>query len=342
MVCNGAVAAVADRRSRYLEEVVEGISKAVSRGTTWRALGEVLKEFSEVDVPTFLAVTSRDELIVWRTSSGLTPLVVGGYGFDMLIASSESSAIEVLDADVRKYLGPAEGIYTSGGYLKFFRAGGGQAKGLCTFELLYTARHDAILNGVAVYEFRKSLGRELSKLLASEVDVVVGVPETATPYAIGLSQATGKPFEVAFVPTAARSRSMMKLNPLERLVAVHLKLNPVRSSLEGRRVAVVDDSMVTGATMRSVSQMLRLRVGVKEVHLLIASPKLVHSCPYSVFELNQDHLIATNLDEEHSRAYLEVDSLAWLDLESVERVSRTFHCSLCGYCFGRESLGGGR
>jgi len=342
VVCDGTVAAVADRRSRYLEEVVEEVSKAVNRGATWRALGEVLEQFSGVDVPTFLAVTSRDELVAWRTPSGLTPLVVGGYGFDLLIASSESSAIEVLDADVRRHLGPAEGVYTSGSYLKFFRAGGGPARGLCAFELLYTARHDAVVDGVAVYKFRKSLGWELSKLLASEVDVVVGIPETATPYAIGLTQATGKPFEVAFVPTAARSRSMMKLDPLERLVAVHLKLNPVRSSLEGRRVAVVDDSMVTGATMRSVSQMLRLRVGVREIHLLIASPRLVRNCPYSVFELSQDHLIAANLDYESIRAYLEVDSLAWLDLESVERVSRTFHCNLCGFCLGRESLGGGR
>jgi len=341
VVCDGTVAAVADRRSRYLEEVVGEISKAVSRGTTWRALEEVLEKFSGVDLPTFLAVTSRDELIAWRSSSGLTPLVAGSYGFDMLVASSESSAIEVLDADVRRYLGPAEGVYASWNYLKFFRAGGRPTGGLCAFELLYTARHDAVVDGVAVYEFRKSLGWELSKLLASEVDIVVGVPETAIPYAIGLSQATGKPFELAFVPTAARSRSMTKPDPLERLVAVHLKLNPVRSSLEGRRVAVVDDSMVTGATMRSVSQMLRLRVGVKEVHLLIASPKLVRSCPYSVFELSQDHLIAANLDDEHARAYLEVDSLAWLDLGSVERVSRTFRCNLCGYCFGRESLGGG-
>lgn len=336
----GAVAAVTDRRSRYLGEVVEELSKAVSKGATWRAIREVLEGFSEVDIPTFLAVTSRDELIAWRTPSGLTPLVVGGYGFDMLVASSESSAIEVLDADVRRYLGPAEGVYVSGSYLRFFKAGSGLGRGLCAFELLYTARHDAVVDGVAVYEFRKGLGRELSKLLADEVDVVVGVPETATPYAIGLSQATGKPLEVAFIPTATRSRSMLKLDPLDRLVAVHLKLNPVRSSLEGRRVAVVDDSMVTGATMKSVSQMLRLRVGVKEVHLLIASPKLVQSCPYSIFELSQDHLIAANLDDEYARVYLEVDSLAWLNLESVERVSRTFRCSLCGYCFGRESLGG--
>jgi amidophosphoribosyltransferase len=133
---------------------------------------------------------------------------------------------------------------------------------------------------------------------------------------------------------------MMKVDPLERLIAVHLKLNPIRSSLEGRRVAVVDDSMVTGTTMRSVSQVLRLRVGVREVHLLVASPKLVHSCPYAVFELSEDHLIATNLGDELARAYLEVDTLAWLDLGSVERVSKAFHCRLCRYCFGVEGPGG--
>jgi amidophosphoribosyltransferase len=175
----------------------------------------------------------------------------------MLLASSESSAIEVLDADVRRYLGPAEGVYASGNYLKFFKTGGGVGGALCAFELLYTARHDAVVDGVPVYEFRKSLGRELSKLLTSDVDVVVGVPETATPYAIGLAQAVGRPFELAFVPTAARGRSMMKVDPVERLVAVHLKLSPVRSSLEGRRVAVVDDSTVAGTTMGSLISRLR-------------------------------------------------------------------------------------
>jgi amidophosphoribosyltransferase len=342
VVSNGIVAAVADRRSKYLEEVVEELSKAASKEATWKAVEKILRGYSDMDIPTFLAITNRDELVAWRTLSGLTPLVIGGYGFDMLIASSESSTLEIIDADVRRYLDPAEGVYVSRNYLKFFKAGDRPGNGLCAFELLYTARHDAIVNGVGVYEFRKSLGRELSKLLASEVDVIVGVPETATPYAIGLSQAAGKPFEIAFVPTIAKSRSMMKLDPLERLISVHLKLNPVRSSLEGRRVAVVDDSMVTGATMRTVSQILRLRVGVKEIHLLIASPKLVRSCPYSVFDLSQDRLIAANLDDEHARRYLEVDSLTWLDLESVEKVSQIFRCSLCGYCLGRERIGGAR
>jgi amidophosphoribosyltransferase len=340
VVCDGVVAAVTDRRSRYLEEVVGELSRAVSRGATWGAVVDVLDGFTGVDLPTFLATTNRGELIAWRTPSGLTPLVVGGYGFDMLLASSESSAIEVLDADVRRYLGPAEGVYASGNYLKFFKTGGGVGGALCAFELLYTARHDAVVDGVPVYEFRKSLGRELSKLLTSDVDVVVGVPETATPYAIGLAQAVGRPFELAFVPTAARGRSMMKVDPMERLIAVHLKLNPIRSSLEGRRVAVVDDSMVTGTTMRSVSQVLRLRVGVREVHLLVASPKLVRSCPYAVFELSEDHLIAANLSDELARAYLEVDTLAWLDLGSVEGASKAFRCRLCRYCFGGEGPGG--
>jgi amidophosphoribosyltransferase len=204
---------------------------------------------------------------------------------------------------------------------------------------LYLARHDAIVDGVSAYEFRKHLGRELAKYLESDVDVVVGVPETALPYAIGFAEVINKPFEMAFMATGGRRRSMLFSDPFEKIVSIHLKMNPIRGVLEGKRVALVDDSMVTGSTIKTVSQILRFRVGVPEVHLFIASPPLIMPCPFSVLRLDMKGLLAANLSQSLARDYLEVDSLHWLSKEDVDRVASRFGLKLCGKCFGVDFFG---
>lgn len=337
---NDKLAVITDRRFKEISELADSIEKLISEDALWRSIEKVLSDFNGKEIPSFIAITKNGDEVIYRSPLGLTPLSIGGYGFDLLIASSESSTIEVLDADVRRYLKPGEGVVVSRNYLRFFQVERSRIWKICAFELLYTSRHDSLIDGIGVYEFRKTLGARLSRQLQSEnIDIVLGVPETAIPYAIGLAQASGKPFEQAFIPTPVRSRSMLKNNPLERLIAIHLKLNPVKSVLGGKRVAVVDDSMVTGATLKSVSQILRNRVGVRELHLFIASPKIIKECPYRIFEFNKDCLISANLDDELLRKYLEVDSVNWLDLESLNDVARMYNCKLCGSCFGREVLG---
>lgn len=332
---------VSDRPSRLLPEIAGAVERALSSSRPREALAEALGAYASADAPSFATLTSRGELVVWRSSSGLTPLALGGYGFDMALASSETSAIEMLDADVRRHLLPGEGVYASRRQVRLFRSGAAGDARLCLLELLYTARHDSTVDGVSVYEFRRELGRRLGRYLGGPVDVVTGVPETALPYAIGLSQAVGAPFELGFVGTLRRERSMMKESIRERLIAVHLKLNPIRRVFEGRRVAVVDDSMVTGSTLKTVAQLLRYRVGAREVHVLVASPKLAGACPYGVVELDPSSLISAHLGESEIERYLDVDGLAWLREEDVESAARAFRLRLCGACFGRSSLGGG-
>ncbi len=333
--------AVADRPSGLLPEIARDVERALSTDRPHARLAESLSSYGSADAPSLTVLTSRGELVVWRSSVGLTPLVVGGYGFDMAIASSETSAIEMLDADVRRHLLPGEGVYASRRQVRLFSTGAAERARLCLFELLYTARHDSTVDGVSVYEFRRELGRRLGRYLDDPVDVVTGVPETALPYAVGLSQATGAPFELGFVGTLRRERSMMKEGVRERLIAVHLKLNPIRRVFEGKRVAVVDDSMVTGSTLKTVAQLLRYRVGARELHVLVASPKLAGTCPYGVVGLDPGSLISAHLDESDIERYLDVDSLAWLREEDVETVARGFCLRLCGACFGRSLLGGG-
>ena len=328
------VAVVTDRRWGREEELLNELFKALkSQRKRVDAFKHVLSLFNDCSTPTLAIITSNREIVVWRTPSGLTPLVLGSYGFDMAIASSESVAIDILGGDVKKFLRPGEGIYMSRYILETFALKPVNSCGLCLFELLYIARHDAVVDGVSVYEFRKALGRELAKYLDRDVDVVVGVPETAIPYAIGFAQEIKKPFELSFVSTGGRRRSMLLSDPFEKIVAIHLKMNPIRSVLEGKSVAVVDDSMVTGATMKTVSQILRFRVGAREIHLFIASPKLVAQCPYNVLSFDMRNLLAANLSHELAKSYLEVDSLHWLSNSDVEKVAKSFGLSICRKCF---------
>jgi len=335
-----AIAIVAERAWGRIQEFVEVFLDEMKKSeNSLEAFKSTLSLYLKESVPSLQMLTNSREVIVWRSLYGLTPFVLGSYGFDMAIASSESTAVDILGGDVRRFLSPGEGLYISRYLFKSFDLSGYPLAGLCLFELLYLARHDAVVDGVSVYEFRKMLGVELAKNLSGEVDIVVGVPETALPYAIGFAQKIEKPFELAFVATGGRRRSMLIGDPFEKIVAIHLKMNPVRSALEGKRIALVDDSMVTGSTMKTISQILRFRVGVKELHIFIASPPLVSACPFGVVKLDVQNLLAANLSTDLAKSYLEADSLHWLSRENVDSVASKYGLKLCGKCFGIDFFG---
>ncbi|MCX8185151.1 MAG: phosphoribosyltransferase family protein [Sulfolobales archaeon] len=342
VVSRDRLALVFDRPSKYSDEVADIVEKAFTSTKPYEDLAKHLSVFRDVDIPTFTAISPREEVVVWRSNTGLTPLAIGGYGFDMVVASTESSVIEVLDADIRKHLLPGEGLYLTRKRVKLFNSEPSSKCRLCLFELLYTARHDSIVDGVCAYEFRKKLGEKLGKYLESRVDVVIGVPETALPYAVGLSHSTGTPLEFGFVNTAREARSMLREGVRDKLIAVHLKLNPIRRVFEGKSVAIVDDSMVTGSTLKTVAQLLRYRIGVRELHVFIASPKLVDTCPYDVVALDPGTLISAYLDDSSIEKYLDVDSLHWLRDEDIDSVADFFRVRLCATCFGRDAVGESR
>lgn len=342
--CNGnSVAVVAERAWSKIEEFTRELLNEVKKGKNSlealkSAIHPYMQESAEV-IPSLQVLTNSREVIAWRSFYGLTPLILGSYGFDMAIVSSESTAVDILGGDVKRFLSPGEGLYISRYLVKSFALSKPVYQGLCLFELLYLARHDAVVDGVSVYEFRRTLGVELAKHLRGEVDVVVGVPETALPYAIGFAQSVEKPFELAFVSTGGRRRSMLLGDPFEKIVAIHLKMNPVKSILEGRRVVLIDDSMVTGSTMKTISQILRFRIGVKELHIFIASPPLVSICPFNVVKLDVQNLLAANLSTDLAKSYLEADSLYWLSKEDIDLAANKYGLRFCGKCFGVNFFG---
>ena len=312
------------------EEVADAIYSRAAGSNLAKAVEEVAELLHGVNA--LLAMSSSGEVVAYRNAPGLRPLVVGSYGFDMVIIASEAPAVSIVGGEVRRSLGPGELIHITRYLVRSKRVRCCSKRSLCALELVYMARPDAVIDGVEVYAFRRRLGEELAKVFDKDVDVVIGVTETAIPYAIGLAQALGKKFELGFVSTGSRARSALRADPLDRLAAIQLKMNPVRSVFVGKRVAIVDDSLVTGATAKTVVQILRNRVGAKEVHLLLASPKIVRECPHGLPLPSREELLAANLDDELALKYVEADSITWIPTDALENAAREFGVSLCLTC----------
>ena len=335
-----AVLAELEPTASTQEEIGVKLINNLERGSSLR---KALKSITHLlKNTTMLAVLdNKGEMAVYRGARGLRPMSIGGYGFDMVIASSETSAIDVLGADIKRSLKPGEVLYMTPYNVETFRLIEAENTSICALELIYLSRPDSIIDDVNVYMFRKRLGEELARVFDKDVDAVVGVPETALPYALGFAEASGKKLELGFVSTGHRQRSALKTDPAEKIIAIQLKMNPVKNVFKGKKVAIIDDSLVTGATVKTVVQLLRNKVGAKEVHVLIASPKILGGCPYRIFMLEKKELLAAQLDDDLALKYVEADSVTWIPLDVLRKVAKEFRIPLCSRCFGINGFSGG-
>jgi amidophosphoribosyltransferase len=195
----------------------------------------------------------------------------------------------------------------------------------CAFEYVYFSRPDSQVFGKSVHSIRKLIGENLE---GQEADVVIGVPETAIPFAMAYATKHGVPVDLGFVRTGRPTRTAIKPTQLERMIGVQLKLNPVRTAVAGKRVVLIDDSVVRGTTMRNTVSLLRRR-GAKEVHVRIASPKLVAPCPYGVEVPTRDELIAVDNSEEEIARIIGADSFSYLKVETLREVIGLPVCTGC-------------
>ncbi|MEM0373480.1 MAG: phosphoribosyltransferase family protein, partial [Sulfolobales archaeon] len=211
-------------------------------------------------------------IIGFRDESGIKPLWLGGFGFDLAILASESVGISVIGAEPIREVKPGEVIF-----IDRYRVHSKQLKEpkpqYCSIEYIYQSRIDSVYNGSAIYDVRIKIGEELAKERPIVADVVIGVPDTAIPFAIGYARALGLRFDLGFARTGSPIRTMLASDEFMKVVGVQLKLNPIQSAVSGKRVVLIDDSMVTGTTLKLTAFMLR-KMGAKEIHVLIGSPKL--------------------------------------------------------------------
>ncbi|MCX8204755.1 MAG: amidophosphoribosyltransferase [Candidatus Nezhaarchaeota archaeon] len=280
----------------------------------------------------FVAITERGEMIAARDPSGLKPLAIGSFGFDYGIVASESSAMDVVGAEFKADVEPGEAYVFTPYSIERRRLFKPKPR-FCSFEYVYLARPDSVINERSVYEVRARIGEALAREHPVDADVVIGVPETAIPFAMAYSNATKIPIAMGFVRTGPHVRSAIKPTQFERLVGVQLKLNPVKPAIKGKRIVLIDDSVVRGNTTKNTVLLMRNRLGVKEVHVRIGSPRLIAQCPFGIEVPPRDELIAAHLSDEEVAAVVGADSFHWLSLSGLVEAIGGGAESLCLGCF---------
>ena len=285
-----------------------------------------------------IALTSDGRLMGFRPSGGLRNLALGAYGFDLAIISNETSAINAIGGSVRRFIEPGTLVTISRNSVEF-NGGTGREGKVCSLELIYMARPDSEVDGHSVYAFRVSLAKRMAKGIRVNVDSVVGVPETGVLYAVKVGESLSKPVELA-LSIIERRRSALTSEITDKLSSIHLKVNPVVNAIRGKRLLLIDDSLVSGLTIKEISQALRHRAGVKEIHVAIASPRIVRRCPYGINMPPDEQLLANAFpNDEDLIKLLEVDSISWLQLSDLIEAAEDVGIrggSLCIECFLRR------
>ena len=281
-----------------------------------------------------LTVMTADTLFAVRDPLGVRPLCLGRLGEGWIVAS-ESCALEHLGATIEREVEPGEVIQIDAtGIRSFFPLGTSSRTAGCTLEYVYFARPDSHLSGELIYLARERLGEELAREqpVPASADLVIGVPDSGIPAAIGFAREAGLPYRDGLVKNRYVGRTFIQPDQRIREAGVALKLNAMREVLEGRRVVVVDDSIVRGTTKPRVMDLLR-RAGAKEVHVRIASPPIIAPCHLGVDMATRTELIAANNSVAEIREHIDADSLGYLSVAGLVRATRQPADSLCNGCF---------
>ena len=265
-----------------------------------------------------------------RDPQGIRPLVLGRLDRGWVIAS-ETAALDIVGATFVREIEPGEIVAIDEHGLRSMRFAEADPKG-CLFEFVYLARPDTSINGNAVHGVRVEVGRRLAKEFPVDADVVIPVPESGTPAAVGYAQASGIPFAQGFVKNAYVGRTFIQPSQTIRQLGIRLKLNPLREVIEGKRLVVVDDSIVRGNTQRAIVKMLR-EAGALEVHVRISSPPVQWPCFYGIDFATRAELIANGLTIDEIRQSIGADSLSFISLDALVESTNVAKDRLCRACF---------
>jgi amidophosphoribosyltransferase len=262
-----------------------------------------------------VCLTDDAKMIGVRDPNGLRPLVLGRLK-DAYVLSSETCSFDLIEAGFLREIEPGEIVVIDRGQLTSHRVLEPTAPTFCVFEHVYFARPDSFLNGKSVYRAREKLGARLAQEAPVDADVVIPVPDSGVPSAIGYANATGIPFEMGLIRSHYVGRTFIEPQDSIRHFGVRLKLSVVRSVVDGKRIVVIDDSLVRGTTSRKIVKMLR-NAGAREVHLRIGAPPTTHPCFYGINTPTRSELMASSHTIEEIRRYVTCDSLAYLSHDGM-------------------------
>lgn len=282
-----------------------------------------------------LVISSPAKLIAARDPLGFRPLCMGKTADGKIVFASESCALDAIGAAFVRDVKPGEIITVSQDGIKTDeRLCGSETKNLCAFEFIYFARPDSVIDGTAVSAARQKAGAFLAAEHPVDADLVIGVPDSGLDAALGYANASGIPYAIGFTKNKYIGRTFISPTQEQREVGVNIKLNPIRSIVEGKRIVLIDDSIVRGTTCRGIIDLLR-KAGAKEIHMRVSAPPFIAPCYYGTDIDDAENLIANRHSRQEIAEIIGVDSLGYLSIEHLLQIAP---CSgnLCTACFGGE------
>ncbi len=278
-----------------------------------------------------LVIMSPTKLIAARDPHGFRPLCMGHIGEDVVFAS-ESCALDAIGATFDRDIEAGEVVVVNAEGIRSYRMEGACHDGMCVFEYIYFARPDSVIDGASVHEARLRAGTFLALDHPVQADVVIGVPDSGIDAAIGFARQSGIPYGIGFIKNKYIGRTFIQPGQKQRQNAVRIKLNAVRNTVCGKRVVMVDDSIVRGTTSARIVKLLR-EAGATEVHVRLSSPPFRHPCYFGTDIDSTENLIAAHHTEEEIAELIGADSVGYLSLEDCDKLARGSKCAFCKGCF---------
>jgi amidophosphoribosyltransferase len=313
--------------TEVIASLIESSEKETIEGAIKDAINRIKGSYS-------LVILTKRKVFGIRDPHGFRPLVLGNIG-DSFIITSESCALDIIDAEFIRDIDPGEIVLLDRNGMRSQMMLPVERISMCVFELIYFARPDSYLNNRNVFKVRHRLGQELARESPADADLVIAVPDSGTPAAIGYSAESKIPYAQGFIKNRYVGRTFIQ--PIQRVrdISVKLKLNPLKDIIRGKRLVVVDDSIVRGTTSKKIVQML-YNAGAKEVHMRITCPPLLYPCYYGVDMATSKEFIANHKTLEDIRKFLNVDSLKYLSIEGLVKAIGDSKEKYCFACFNGE------
>ena len=341
VACDGSLV-----NSKQITDYLENKGNLLQTGNESELLANLIKKdgnehriFTIIDALNMMEgsfaflIMTQNRIYACRDKYGIKPLALGRLG-EAYVVSSESCAFDLIGAEFIRDIEPGEIVTIDNKGLRSRRYSRFQRRKMCAMEYIYLARPDSDIDGCNVHAFRKEAGRRLYRECPADADIVVGVPDSSLSAAMGYAEESGLPFEMGLIKNRYVGRTFIQPSQAMRERGVKLKLSAVRSIVKGKRIALIDDSIVRGTTSLQIVKLLK-DAGAKEVHVRIASPIMKHPCFYGVDTSTYEELLCAHRTVEEACKCIEADSLGYLSPEST--IASTFGCSeLCLACFTGE------
>lgn len=309
----------------------EVLAHLIKRGGSLSLVDRVKNALSMIKGAYAFVIMTETELIIALDPNGLRPLSIGKLG-EAYVVASETCAFDIVGATYLRDVQPGELIIINNEGMMCDTFTQSTQRAICSMEYIYFSRPDSNIEGINVHASRKSLGKQLAMESPVEADVVTGVPDSSISAAIGYAEASGIPYELGLIKNRYVGRTFIQPSQALREQGVKMKLSPVRGIVEGKRVVMIDDSIVRGTTSRRIVTMLR-EAGAKEVHVRISAPPIAYPCYYGIDTSTTEELIASRYSAEEIREIIGADSLEFLSIDGMKQaIGRNPKLDNCGQC----------